>query len=59
MKSGEIYGFVGWIGSMLFYGFFFILLKFFKNKLKGIYLFWAIVPEKFLLKLGINYYPCK
>jgi len=20
MKSGEIYGFVGWIGSMLFYG---------------------------------------
>jgi len=44
MKSIEIYGFVGWIGSFILY---------------FLYLIWAFVPDSILHKLGIYYYPSK
>ena len=44
MKSIEIYGFVGWIGTFILY---------------SLYLIWAFVPDSILHKLGIYYYPSK
>lgn len=44
MKSIEIYGFVGWIGSFIIY---------------SLYLIWAFVPDSFLHRLEIYYYPSK
>lgn len=44
MKSVEIYGFVGWIGSFILY---------------SLYLIWAFVPDSLLHKLEIYYYPSK
>lgn len=44
MKSIEIYGFVGWIGTFILY---------------SLYLIWAFVPDSILHKMGIYYYPSK
>ena len=40
----EVYGFVGWISSLVAY---------------GIYVIWAFMPEATLHALGITYYPSK
>jgi len=44
MKSAETYGFVGWIGSFIFY---------------GVYVLWAFIPDTLLNRIGIYYYPDK
>ena len=56
MKKAEIYGFVGSIGTVIFYCKHNSL-----NKLKClvIYLLWAFVPDKVLRKIGISWYPEK